>query len=128
MASLWMLLFSILLPFGSHAAAPAAPKNVAPAAPSVVQLQLLNKVTARSSTMDATLMQPVFFGTLSITAKACWVAPKEAKAEQAALLEIEDSTAPEPEKIVFSGWMFASSPALSAMEHAVYDVGVIGCK
>lgn len=121
----WLL---VLLPFAAYAAEPAITKDTAPVAPSAVQLQLLNKVTARSSTMDAPLMQPVFFGTLSITAKTCWVAPADTKPEQAALLEISETTPEKTQKPVFSGWMFASSPALSAMEHAVYDVAVIGCK
>ncbi|HBK91552.1 MAG TPA: hypothetical protein DDZ68_07785 [Parvularcula sp.] len=33
-----------------------------------------------------------------------------------------------PSNTVFSGWMFASSPALSALQHPVYDVWVIDCK
>ncbi len=33
-----------------------------------------------------------------------------------------------PANMVFSGWMFASSPALSALQHPVYDVWVIDCK
>ena len=28
----------------------------------------------------------------------------------------------------FTGWMFASSPALNALEHPVYDVWVLDCK
>ena len=29
---------------------------------------------------------------------------------------------------VFNGWMFKSTPALSALENPVYDVGVLDCK
>lgn len=122
------ILLLTILPFAAIAADAPATKNSQPAAPSIAVLQLLNKVTARSTMMDAPLMQPIYYGTLSITAKACWVAPKDKKSKQAALLEIRETLPDTLQRVVFSGWMFASSPALSAMEHAVYDVSVKGCK
>ncbi|MEZ5921142.1 MAG: DUF2155 domain-containing protein [Parvularculaceae bacterium] len=33
-----------------------------------------------------------------------------------------------PPGVIFSGWMFASSPALNPLDHPVYDVWVIDCK
>ena len=75
------------------------------------------------------LGKPHIFGPLEITARACLETPPTEPPESAAFLEIREldlveSAEPAP---VFSGWMFASSPALSAMTHPVYDVWVIDC-
>ena len=91
-------------------------------------LQGLDKVTARISTIQAPIGEEVTFGTLVITARTCRKRPPEETPETTAFLEIVDDKPGEPPRLVFSGWMFASSPALSALEHAVYDVWVIDCK
>ena len=91
-------------------------------------LQGLDKVTARISTIQAPIGEEVTFGTLVITARTCRKRPPEETPETTAFLEVVDDKPGEPPRLVFSGWMFASSPALSALEHAVYDVWVIDCK
>jgi hypothetical protein len=92
-------------------------------------LQGLDKVTARISRLEAPLDQPVKFGTLSIVVKACRKRPPEEPPESAAFLQIDETRPGDagPTR-VFSGWMFASSPALSALDHPVYDVGVLDCR
>ena len=95
---------------------------------SVAVLQGLDKVTARISTISAPLNEAVRFGSLRITARTCTKTPPTEPPEVTAfleVLEVRPGMLPVP---VFSGWMFASSPALSAMEHAVYDVWVIDCR
>lgn len=100
-----------------------------PTAPTTVAvLQGLDKVTARISTVDAPIGQVVHFGTLEITAHACSKTPPEEAPEAASFLEIWEAKPGEPRKELFAGWMFASSPALSALEHPVYDVWVLDCK
>ena len=94
----------------------------------VAELQGLDKVTARISTIDAPVGQPVRFGSLEITVRACRKRPPEEPPESAAFLEIREKKADEEPKLLFSGWMFASSPALSALEDPIYDVNVIDCK
>lgn len=93
----------------------------------VAVLQGLDKVTARISTIRAPVGEAVTFGTLVIVARTCRKRPPEETPETTAFLEIFDDRPGEPPRAVFRGWMFASSPALSAMEHAVYDVWVIDC-
>ena len=93
----------------------------------VAVLQGLDKVTARISTFEAPLDQTVTFGTLEITARTCQTTPPEEPPESAAFVEIVDARPDRDAVDVFSGWMFASSPALSALEHPVYDVWVIDC-
>ena len=91
-------------------------------------LQGLDKVTARVSTIDASIGATVRFGTLEIIARHCDKRPPEETPEVAVFLEIDEERHGEDGRLaLFSGWMFASSPALSALEHPVYDVWVIDC-
>ena len=91
-----------------------------------VQLQGLDKVTARISTFATPVEQPARFGSLLIEVRACWKNPPELTPESAAYLVVRDETAP-AEAPIFSGWMYASSPAVNALEHPVYDVWVLDC-
>ena len=91
-------------------------------------LQGLDKVTARVSTFPAPIGQTVKFGTLEIIARTCDKRPPEETPESAAFLDIWEMRPGEPAASVYRGWMFASSPALAAMEHPVYDVWVLDCK
>ena len=95
----------------------------------VVVLQGLDKVTARVSTFEAPIGQTVKFGTLEIVARTCDRTPPEEPPESAAFLDIREIKADENLDVsLFQGWMFASSPALSALAHPVYDVWVLDCK
>jgi len=94
----------------------------------IAVLQGLDKVTARIFTFEAPLDQEVSFGTLRIVVRACRKRPPEEQPEAAAFLEIREAVRDEEPVSLFNGWMFASSPALSALEHAVYDVWVLDCK
>jgi hypothetical protein len=92
-----------------------------------VVLQGLDKVTARITTLNAPLNTPVRFGTLEITALRCTKTPPEDPPESSAFLVIREITAGQSPVELFRGWMMASSPALSALEHPVYDVWVKDC-
>ena len=94
----------------------------------VVVLRGLDKVTARISQIEAPIDRPVRFGTLKIHARFCKKRPPEETPETTAYLDIVDVKPGEAPLPLFSGWMFASSPALSALEHPVYDVWVIDCR
>lgn len=97
-------------------------------AQTVAVLQGLDKITARISTFSAPIDREVAFGTLRIVVRACRKRPPEEPPESAAFLEIREARPGEPEVQLFTGWMFASSPALNALEHPVYDVWVIDCR
>lgn len=94
----------------------------------VAVLQALDKVTARVTTIDAPLNETVKYNTLEIIVRACDKKPPEETPESTAFLDIWEARPGEPMQGVFRGWMFASSPAVSAMEHPVYDVWVLDCK
>jgi hypothetical protein len=98
----------------------------------VAVLQGLDKTTARIATIDAPVGQQVRYGNLLITARACVKNPPMAAPENSAFLEIDelppDAGPGVKAQQIFSGWMFSSSPALSALENPVYDVSVLDCK
>lgn len=93
----------------------------------VAVLQGLDKVTARISEFRADIGESVTFGTLEITARACVKKPPDEPPESSVFLEIREKQKGEQVKLLFSGWMFASTPGLSALQHPVYDVWVLDC-
>ena len=93
----------------------------------IVVMQGLDKVTARISTFDAPVGVFIEFGTLQIIARTCDKRPPEETPESAAFLDISEVRPGEPTVTVYRGWMFASSPGLSALEHPVYDIWVLDC-
>lgn len=110
---------------------------VAGAAPAAAQtwiegdiavLQALDKITARISTIEAPVGRVSTFDQLAILPRVCRKKPPEETPESAAFLEIDELRPDEGKVRAFTGWMFASSPALSAMEDPVYDVRLVDCK
>ena len=91
-------------------------------------LQGRDKVTARVSTLNAGIGETIRFGSLQIVPRACTKTPPEEPPESTVYLDITDIRPGEPPVDLFHGWMFASSPALNALEHPVYDVWVLECK
>lgn len=106
---------------------PAPPSSAPPVAIGVV-LGGLDKVAARTKKFEVNLKQQEFYNTLIVTAHACKSRPPEEPPESAAFLEIQERKSDGTVQKIFSGWMFASSPALNALEHPVYDVWVVACK
>jgi hypothetical protein len=106
----------------------AEPAHAETIAEPVALLQGLDKITARVSKFEAPVDNAVRFGTLSIRVRDCEKNPPEETPESAAFLEIDELRPGEDKARLFSGWMFASSPALSALEHPVYDVNLLDCK
>jgi hypothetical protein len=100
---------------------------------SVAILRGLDKVTARTRDFEAPIGEEVEFGALGVTVQYCRKRPPEEPPEVFAFVQVYDrrtdgfGVETEGERI-FSGWMFASNPALNALEHPVYDVWVIDCR
>jgi len=91
-------------------------------------LQGLDKVTARVSTVRVAVGDSVRFGPLEVIVRHCDKRPPEDTPESAAFLDISEVRQGESAQAIFRGWMFASSPAISALEHPVYDIWVIDCE
>lgn len=100
---------------------------------SAVVLRTLDKVTATTQDYTVKIGDSLQYGSLSIDVKHCEKKPPEDIPETYAFLQIKDARLTgageqaEAELTVFSGWMFASKPAISALDHRVYDVWVIDC-
>jgi hypothetical protein len=118
---LMALVFSAAFVFPAFAVVPTQDQPIA-------VLRALDKATARVEELDVPINEPLKFGTLLITVRTCRVTPPEETPEAAAFIEVSEFKPGENDIPVFHGWMFASSPALSAMQHPVYDLWVIGCK
>lgn len=91
-------------------------------------IRLLDKVTARVEEREVKVDEAFLYGPLQITIRACRQAPPEDMPESAAFFEITEFKPGSTELSLFKGWMFASNPAVSALEHPVYDVWLTGCK
>ena len=95
--------------------------------PMTLLLRGLDKITGRPTNIIAPVGKPVHFATLTITARYCYSTLASETPETAAFVQIQDHRPDQSERPVFSGWMYGSSPGLNAMEHPLYDVGVISC-
>lgn len=92
-----------------------------------VRLRSLDKITARTMTFDARVGTTIKFGSIYIKLLSCQKPDLQERNDAAVFLQIWEITADDVSKWIFSGWMFASSPALSAMDHPIYDVWLIDC-
>lgn len=126
---------ALLASCATAVAAPPAPTaslttRAVAAAPSKPTLMMrgLDKITGRAFDIVAPLNTPVKFATLTVTARYCYSTPASETPETAAFVQIEDARPDKPVHSVFSGWMYASSPGLNAMQHPLYDVWVIFCR
>jgi hypothetical protein len=91
-------------------------------------LQGLDKITARTATLRLPMGEEVAYGTLRLTARACLTTPPTEPPESAVFLEIQVADPGTETRTPFTGWMFASSPSLSALEHPVYEVWLLRCE
>ena len=87
----------------------------------------LDKITGRIIAFDVAIDETVQFGTLQITPRACFTRPPTEAPLTLGFTEVDEVLSSEEYKRIFSGWMFAASPGLNAVEHPVYDVWVTDC-
>ncbi len=87
----------------------------------------LDKITTRIITFDVYMNETVQFGALRVTPRACHTQPPEEEPNTIAFVEIDEITLDSRIRRIFTGWMFAASPALNAVDHAVYDVWLEDC-
>ncbi len=92
-----------------------------------VKLRSLDKITARTVTFDVKVGSTVKFGDVFIKVQSCRKAPEIEKPEAASFLQVWEIDKDNEANWIFSGWMFASSPGLSSMDHPIYDVWVLDC-
>ena len=90
-------------------------------------IQGLDKITARIETFEVFVGQTHKFGVLDIFVERCVFSKPIFKPESLAFIRINDNSDRFSE-VKFKGWMFASSPALNALENSVYDLSILACK
>jgi len=87
----------------------------------------LDKITGRIISFDAAIGETVQFGALQVTARACYTRPPTEATNTDAFVDVDEVTLKGEIKRIFTGWMFASSPGLHAVEHPIYDVWLTDC-
>jgi hypothetical protein len=88
----------------------------------------LDKITGRITSFDSAIGETVQFGALQVTARACYSRPPTETPLTDGFVEVDELTLQGEVRRIFTGWMFASSPGLHGVEHAVYDVWLVDCK
>ncbi|MBL8835546.1 MAG: DUF2155 domain-containing protein [Alphaproteobacteria bacterium] len=110
-------------------AQPAPPAAAPPgAARPVAVLQALDKVTGRVRTLDIAAGDTAEFRELAITVRTCARRPPEEPPESTAFVEIRLRRPNEEPRLLYSGWMYASSPTVAGLDHPVYDVWITACR
>ncbi len=88
----------------------------------------LDKITARITSFDVYIGETVLFGALMITPRACYSRPPTESQRTSVFVEVDQRSLQGSTRRIFTGWMFADSPALNAVDHPVYDIWLTGCK
>jgi hypothetical protein len=88
----------------------------------------IDKITGRITTFDVYVNETVQYGALQVTPKVCYSRDENEAQKIDAFVEVDEITLDRKIRRVFSGWMFADSPGLNAVEHPIYDVWLTGCK
>ena len=88
----------------------------------------LDKITGRITSFDAAIGETVQFGALQVTPRACYTRPPTETPLTDGFVEVDEVTLQGEVRRIFTGWMFAASPGLHAVEHPIYDVWLTDCK
>lgn len=88
----------------------------------------IDKITGRITTFDVYVDETVQFGALQVTPRVCYSRDETEAPKTTTFVEVDEITLDRKIRRIFSGWMFADSPGLNAVDHAVYDVWLEGCK
>lgn len=109
----------------SHAQEKGAGERVSNA---VAEFAGLDKITGRIISFDVYIDETVQFGALQVTPRVCYSRPGAEAPKTDSFVEVDEITLDRKIRRIFTGWMFAESPGLNAVEHAVYDVWLKDCK
>jgi hypothetical protein len=88
----------------------------------------LDKITGRIFPFEAAMDETVQFGALQVTPRACYTRPPTEPQNTTGFVVVDEITLDSKVRRIFTGWMFAASPGLNAVEHAIYDVWLVDCK
>jgi hypothetical protein len=88
----------------------------------------LDKVTGRISHLEIPINNTVEFGALKVTPRVCDTRPPTEAPHTSSFVEVDEVKLTGEVQRIFTGWMFAESPGLHAVEHPVFDVWLTNCK
>jgi len=88
----------------------------------------IDKITGRITTFDVYVGETVQFGALQVTPRVCYSRDETEPPKTTTFVEVDEMTLDRKIRRLFTGWMFADSPGLNAVDHAVYDVWLKECK
>jgi hypothetical protein len=88
----------------------------------------LDKITGRITNFDVYIDETVQFGALQLTPRVCYTRPPTETQRTSVFLEVDQVSLKGGAQRIFTGWMFADSPALNAIDHPVYDIWLVDCK
>ena len=88
----------------------------------------LDKITGRIISFDVAINETVRFGALEVTPRACYTRPATETPNTDGFIEVDELTLQGELRRIFTGWMFAASPGLTAVEHPIYDIWLTDCK
>jgi hypothetical protein len=88
----------------------------------------IDKITGRITNFDVYIGETVQFGALQVTPKVCYSRDDTETQKVTTFVEVDEITLDRKIRRIFTGWMFADSPGLNAVEHPVYDVWLVECK
>ncbi len=87
----------------------------------------IDKITGRIITFDVYIDETVQFGALQVTPRVCYSRDETQPPKTTTFVEVDEITLDRKIRRIFTGWMFADSPGLNAVDHAVYDVWLKDC-
>lgn len=105
-----------------------SPANAERISNPVAEFTGVDKITGRIITFDVYIDETVQFGALQVTPRVCYSRPVTEEPKTDSFVEVDEITLDRKIRRIFTGWMFAESPGLNAVEHAVYDVWLKSCK
>ena len=117
-----------LAALAASAAIGLSPANAERISNPVAEFTGVDKITGRIITFDVYIDETVQFGALQVTPRVCYSRPVTEEPKTDSFVEVDEITLDRKIRRIFTGWMFAESPGLNAVEHAVYDVWLKGCK
>jgi hypothetical protein len=104
------------------------PADAAKIKNAVAEFAGLDKITGRTTTFDVYIDETVQFGALQVTPRVCFSRDETEAQQQSAFIQVDEITLDRKIRRIFSGWMFAASPGLNAIDHPIYDIWLTGCK
>ena len=105
-----------------------APAEAATISNPIASFSGLDKITGRITNFDVYINETVQFGALQITPRVCYTRPPTETQRTSVFIEVDQVSLKGGTERIFTGWMFADSPALNAIDHPVYDIWLVDCK